>query len=116
MLTSGEIQCSGLPKVAQDEQQNEEEEDFLVSDTNRILFDANQMLIDLKNEIDKKNALITNNVLLVEGLKEEVAKKTEDLEELKKGHKREIFEKDKLVIIVTSTLKCDSEQVVAIYR
>lgn len=76
----------------------EEDEDFLISDTNRVLFDANRMLIDLKNEIDNKNLVINNNSLLLEGLKEEVAKKTQSLEQLRKGHKEALFEKDKMVI------------------
>lgn len=81
-----------------DSDQMEEDEEFLISDTNRVLFDANRMLIDLKNEIDNKNLVINNNSLLLEGLKEEVAKKTQSLEQLKKGHKEVLFEKDKLVI------------------
>lgn len=81
-----------------DSDQMEEDEEFLISDTNRVLFDANRMLIDLKNEIDNKNLVINNNSLLLEGLKDEVAKKTQSLEQLKKGHKEVLFEKDKLVI------------------
>lgn len=106
MVASGETECSVVQQHPpdrikdekdKDEEEEEEEVDFIVSDTNRVLFDANQMLIDLKNEIDRKNALISNNSLLVEGLKEEVARKTENLEEIRKGHKKELFDKDKLV-------------------
>lgn len=111
MVASGETECSAVQQIQQHQQdrikdekekdqeveEEEEEVDFIISDTNRVLFDANQMLIDLKNEIDRKNALISNNLLLVEGLKEEVARKTENLEEIRRGHKRELFEKDKLV-------------------
>lgn len=77
--------------------QADEDEDFLMTDTNRVLLDANQMLIDLKNEIDNKNLLIRNNSLLLEGLKEEVAKKTQSVEELRRGHREVVFEKDKMV-------------------
>lgn len=77
--------------------QADEDEDFLMTDTNRVLLDANQMLIDLKNEIDNKNLLISNNSLLLEGLKEEVAKKTQSVEELRRGHREVVFEKDKMV-------------------
>lgn len=76
----------------------EDDEDFLMTDTNRVLLDANQMLIDLKNEIDNKNLLISNNSLLLEELKEEVAKKTHSLDQLRRGHKEVVFEKDKMVI------------------
>lgn len=82
------------------EDEEEEDEEYLVSDTNRVLLDANQMLIDLKNEIDRKTTLIDNNALLLEGLKGEVTRKTESLEQLRQSHKQAMFEKDKLVGIV----------------
>lgn len=82
------------------EDEEEEDEEYLVSDTNRVLLDANQMLIDLKNEIDRKTTLIDNNALLLEGLKCEVTRKTENLEQLRQSHKQAMFEKDKLVGIV----------------
>lgn len=78
----------------------DEEAEFLLSDTNRVLLDANQMLLDLKREIDRKNLLISSNGQQLEELKAEVAKKAESLEQLKKGHKEAIFEKDKLVMFV----------------
>lgn len=82
------------------EDEEEEDEEYLVSDTNRVLLDANQMLIDLKNEIDRKTTLIDNNALLLEGLKSELTRKTESLEQLRQSHKQAMFEKDKLVGIV----------------
>ena len=80
------------------DQIDEDEDDFLLSTTNRVILDANQMLLDLKREIDNKNLLINNNSLRLEELKQEVTRKSQDLEELKKGHKEALFEKDKLVM------------------
>lgn len=77
--------------------EDDDSEDFIVTDANRVLFDANQMLIDLKNEIDKKNATIQSNDALVEELKVEVARTTADIETIKQSFKEELFEKDKLV-------------------
>lgn len=86
--------------VVVEDEEEEEDEEYLVSDTNRVLLDANQMLIDLKNEIDRKTTLIDNNALLLEGLKGELTRKTESLEQLRQSHKQAMFEKDKLVGIV----------------
>lgn len=100
VATQAEGSCVQLLQQHSDLQisdQIEEDEDFLMTDTNRVLLDANQMLIDLKNEIDNKNLLINKNTLLLEELKGEVTKKTQSLEQLKKGHKEVLFEKDKLV-------------------
>lgn len=87
----------GVESSASD-QIDEDEDDFLLSTTNRVILDANQMLLDLKREIDNKNLLISNNSLRLDELKQEVARKSQDLEELKKGHKEALFEKDKLVL------------------
>lgn len=108
VATQAEGSCVQLLQQQSDLQisdQIEEDEDFLMTDTNRVLLDANQMLIDLKNEIDNKNLLINKNSLLLEELKGEVTKKTQSLEQLKKGHKEVLFEKDKLVKKIGGNLR-----------
>lgn len=95
MVTS-EADCSSAPNAAPSVE-DDDDEDFIVTDANRVLFDANQMLIDLKNEIDKKNALIQGNGIVVEQLKEEVVKNSTLLDSVKKSFKEELFDKDKLV-------------------
>lgn len=97
-MVASETECSpghNIPSVAAED---DDDDDFIVTDANRVLFDANQMLIDLKNEIDKKNAQIQNNEALVEKLREEVAKSSVYLETVKKSFKEELFDKDKLVM------------------
>lgn len=99
MVSSSTEACVQRDVDKQVNQEMEDEtEEFYMNNTNKIILDANQMLLDLKNEIDNKNLQIQRNKQQLDGLKEEVAVKSESLEELKQGHKAELFEKDKLVM------------------
>lgn len=68
-----------------------------VSDPNKILCDANQMLIDLKNEIDRKNVQINSNESMVLELRNALTVQETTLSTWKRTSREELFSKEKMV-------------------
>lgn len=68
-----------------------------LGDVNRILIDANQMLLDLRNEIQGKELVIKTGENTVEELRSSIALKQIDFETLEATLKEERMSKKKLV-------------------